>query len=62
MTPGEARKLFGNWCAWVPSDAESDWGVARVDGTSGPEDRRVLGGNPVPLDSRSNDGFHEGAY
>ena len=43
-----------------PSDAGADRGVARVDGTCRPDDRRALGGYSGPLDSRSDDGLHRG--
>ena len=37
------------------------WTVAQADGSSGPDDRRALGGNLGPPDSRADDGLHGGA-
>ena len=41
---GVARKLFGNWCAWVRAMRQQTGGVARADGPSGPDNRRYLDG------------------
>jgi len=43
-----------------PGDEGTNRGVARADGTSGPDDRRALGGYSDSLDSRSDDGLHGG--
>ena len=56
------QKAFWELVCMGPGDAGSNWGVARTDGTSGQDGRRALGGYSGPLDSRSNDGLHEGAH
>ncbi len=42
-------------------DAWTDRGFARADGAHSPDDRRALGGDLGPLDSRPDDRCHEGS-
>ena len=43
-----------------PGDEGTNRGVARADGPSRSDDRRALGGNLGPLDSRADDRLHGG--